>query len=89
MGKLAHNERIKFRASFLNSIAAGILVAGFALPLLALYSYLPEAEKFADVYQSKDVLAKVLAAAGAMIAAILIAGLLHSKAERELGKLED
>jgi formate/nitrite transporter FocA (FNT family) len=37
MGKAARNERLKITATYLNNIAAGLFVAGFAIPYLAIY----------------------------------------------------
>jgi hypothetical protein len=38
MGKAAENERIKLRATFYNNLAIGLILAGFFLPLLSIYS---------------------------------------------------
>jgi hypothetical protein len=42
MGKAADNERIKLTATLRNNISVGLVIGGAAIPILAVYSRLPD-----------------------------------------------
>jgi hypothetical protein len=90
MGKLAENEKVKLRATYLNNIGVGLIVAGFLLPFIAIVQRLPAVSdavagghiSVAGVEQSVLVLV-------AMWMAWHGAKRMRKAAEEELSKLQD
>jgi hypothetical protein len=93
MGKAAENEQIKFRATFLNNIAVGLIVAGVFLPVFALFFRLQETvEMIAALVNGRatpDETAVSVAAVVSVITAFWGAWYLRRRVIKELEKIQD
>lgn|GEM_PF-5523031 len=88
MGKAADNELIKLRATFLNNLAVGLILAGLLLPLLALYAHVGNAKSWLTQAEPAD-MKRLFGTAAAFCIALLMAFYLHLKACALLAKIED
>jgi hypothetical protein len=91
MGKTAENEKIKLRATFLNNCSVGLTVAGVILPLLGVYTRLPDFLKRTEgqlLPPAEDLWVIVLGLVACLVA-LWGAGKCHRGALKELDKLED
>lgn len=93
MSKAARNEKIKLRATFLNNISVGLVLAGCLLPYLAFvqkagdfvdwaFHHVPRETSFLDQ-------AQIVASIVAFILAFTGARFLRREADKILEKLQD
>jgi hypothetical protein len=91
MGKAARNEQIKLRATLLNNIAVGLVIAGGLVPYLSFISA-TAASKPLSFWMSTatgEDTKKFLAVFVVVIAAFVGAVVLHGMATKLLSKIED
>ena len=92
MGKAAHNERIRLRATYYNGLSISVTVVAILLPTLAFVPTL--GRTILDVAGGRgaltpDNIATLIVDAVAFIAALLCAALLRRAADREIQKVRD
>jgi hypothetical protein len=91
MGKAADNEKIKLRATYLNSLAVGLVIASVLIPYLALIPHANEFGQWLDSLRagtatvSEAELYKILAT----IIALLGAKYYRVLANKEISKIQD
>jgi hypothetical protein len=91
MGKTAENEKIKLRASYLNNCAVGLTVAGVILPVLAVYTRIPDFVKSTEgrFLPAAEDLWVIACGVVACFVALWAAMGCYNGALKELDKLED
>ena len=89
VGKAAENERVKLEATFLNSIAVGLVLTGVLIPCLVIYRH-PELLTYALAGNFTQILTPRRVASGVGVIISLCAGIyLHRWALKELTKIQD
>jgi hypothetical protein len=95
MGKAAHNERIRLRATFLNNLSLGASIAGALAPCVALWAQLPEFLLWTYRWWSgyaefiPHEIGRLMILAGGTLLAIVFAIELRKRADREIRRVED
>ncbi len=93
MGKAADNERIKLRATYLNNVAVGLVVAGGLIPLFALMQQSGTVVDWIDNHRWTDIrlreIGTVLAPVMLCFIAMTLARDFRRSADEVLKKLQD
>jgi hypothetical protein len=92
MGKAARNERIKYRATYLNNTAAGVGVAGLFIPVLSFFSRGDDFDKLMIELTTGAVGVESVRLLGTLLATLFAFGIsrvLHNSAVERLNALQD
>ena len=92
MGKTAENERIKLKASYLNSLSVGVHIAGFFVPILAFMPRVDGVARAVTKWPLDITVSEVFWSVGTVLALWVSFGMGHrlrDAADEEIQKLQD